>query len=71
VRQLHDGSKTIAIHAKGPLDKFEHTASEMVDHLGKKLGITFQRFDLRDVKDLAELKDRATSFGWESELNGS
>jgi len=71
MRQLHDGSKIIAIHAKGPLDKFDQTASEMVDHLGKKLGVTFQRFDLRDVKTFEEMRDRAKSFGWDAEADAS
>jgi hypothetical protein len=68
VRQLHDGSKIVAIHAKGPLDKFDATASAMVEHLGKPLGITFQRFDLRDVKTLEDLRERARSFGWDADV---
>ncbi len=65
VRELPDGSKVIAIHAKGPLAKFDVTAAHMLDTLSKSLHITFQLFDLCDVYTLEEFQTRAGGLGWQ------
>lgn len=69
LRELPDGSKTIALHARGPLDKFEDAVAKMLDNFAKKFGVTFQRIDLRDVHDFSGFKERANDLGWTAEAN--
>ena len=64
VRQLQDGSKTVEIHAKGPVSSFDATAGRMTDNLGKKLDVKFERHDLSNVRSSDELTKRASALGW-------
>jgi hypothetical protein len=66
VRQLTDGTKIIAIHAKGPLSKFDESSARVLETMSRSVNVTFQRFDLRDVKDLASLNDKIREYGWDS-----
>jgi len=45
----------------------ENAAAQMLEGLTKKLGVTFQRIDLRDVHDFSGLQERAKDLGWSME----
>lgn len=66
VRELSDGTKVIALHAKGPLAKFDESSARLLETMGRSVNVTFQKFDLRGVRDLAGLNDKIREFGWES-----
>ena len=65
VRELADGTKTIALRGHGALAGFDKTGQDVVDKLGRSLGVTFERFDLREVRDFEEFKEKSREFGWE------
>jgi len=70
IRQLHDGTKSVAIHAKGALGGIESACQSIADKFSALFKITFQKFDLRDVHDASELQARVKQFGWsEAELS--
>ncbi len=64
VRELPDGSKVVAIHANGPLAKFDATTAHVLETLSKSFNITFQLFDLSDVRTFEEFQTRAADLGW-------
>ena len=43
VRELPDGTKTIALRGHGALAGFDKTGQDVVDKLGQSLGVTFLR----------------------------
>ena len=65
VRELPDGTKTIALRGHGALAGFDKTGQDMVEQLGRSLGVTFERFDLREVHNLEEFREKSREFGWE------
>ena len=64
IRELPDGSKIVAIRAKGPLATFDMSAAHVVETLSKSLNITFQLFDLSDIRTAEEFRARASGLGW-------
>jgi len=66
VRQLTDGTKIVAIHAKGPLSKFDESSTRLLETMSRSVNVTFQRFDLRDVRDLAGLNNKIREYGWDA-----
>jgi hypothetical protein len=70
VRELADGNKIIAIHAKGPLAGFDAAAAKLLDNFTQRFKITFQQFDLSDVHTFTEFQARASDLGWDSDAKG-
>ncbi len=64
VRQLHDGSKVVAIHAKGTLKGFDGAGQSIADKFSAMFHITFQRFDFRDSHTFEEFREEAQKNGW-------
>ena len=65
IRELHDGTKIVALHARGPLAPFGETATAMVNDFSRRYDVEFTRTDLSDVRDLEEFRQRATALGWD------
>jgi hypothetical protein len=66
VRELPDGTKTVAIRGSGPLSKFDDASKRIVETMSRSVRVTFQRYDLRGVHDFAELQEKMRDFGWET-----
>ena len=67
IREVTGGTKVVAIHATGPASKFEETTKGVLERLGAKLGISFERYDLRDVRSFEQFRAKVSAFGWEPE----
>ena len=65
IRELTDGTKIVALHARGPLAPFGETATALVSDFSKRFHVEFTRIDLSDVRDLDEFRQRATALGWD------
>ena len=68
VREVPPGKKIIALHAKGPLARFDEAAAKLLDTFAQKFNITFQKFDLTDVHNFEEFQTRARGLGWDSDV---
>jgi hypothetical protein len=65
IRELSDGTKTVALHARGPLSPFGETATALVNDFSRRYAIRFERIDLTDVRDLETFRARAAGLGWD------
>lgn len=65
IRDVANGTKTIAMHAKGAISKFEGAASGMLSRLGTKFDVSFERFDFREITSVEEFKKLAAKIGWD------
>jgi hypothetical protein len=61
-RELPDGTKTELLRFGGARDAF--APDSMIQDLGRKLSITFERFDLSGIKTYPEFETMAREMGW-------
>jgi len=66
LREVPGQAKVVAIHAEGPVSKFEQSTRGVLDRLGRKLNISFEQFDLRAVTNFDEFNAKIAAFGWSS-----
>jgi hypothetical protein len=64
VRELTGGDKIVALHAKGPLSKFNDAANGIVDDFSSLFSITFEKFDLSEIRTFEDFEARTKELGW-------
>jgi len=60
-----DGFKRKIFHKQAPLNKFA-VADEVIRQIEKDKNVTFERFDLSEIRTLDEFRARAIEVGWET-----
>ena len=65
LRETVDGRKDVLSAKRGPLSTFG-MLDGVVEQLGRDKQVTFERFDLSQVRSLDEFRTRALEAGWET-----
>jgi hypothetical protein len=65
LRESVNGTKTQLAHMQAPLDKFGATG-DMVRQLGQDQSVSFERFDLTQIRTFEEFRTKAIEIGWEA-----
>jgi hypothetical protein len=68
LRESVNGAKTQLAHMQAPIDKFG-TTDDMVRQLGQDKSVSFERFDLTDIRTFDEFRAKSIEIGWEAAQN--
>ena len=68
LRESVSGKKTKVTHMQAPIDRFGVT-EDMVRQLGQDQSVSFERFDLTDIRTFDEFRARVIEIGWDAAQN--
>ena len=64
LRHLEDGTKQQILHMQAPIAKFG-TTDDVIRELEQSANVSFERFDLADIRNFEQFRSKAIEVGWE------